>query len=279
MSLLENANNKNSLADFKVEALIQCFQRNWAFCIAGVIASFLLASIVFSGWPAGRKPNLTFPFIYAGDGLSHSWLAKRAIEGWICENDRSGYPFGSEFYDYPGSDSGNLILLKILGILFSEYHQSINIFILLNFSLAFLSSFIVQLSFKINKYFSFVSSILFAFIPFYFIRMDHLFYASYFVVPIYSYCAFKIYICSNKKIILNTKRIIKILVVGLMSCFGIYYSLFGIIVIAVGGLLGTLRSQNFKPLLTSSFLIFVITFFLLFNISPTIIYSMKNGVN
>lgn len=263
----------------KLITLIERLPKNWSFCIAGAITSFLLASILFSGWPVGIRPNMSFPFIYGGDGLSHSWIVKRAIEGWIWENSRSGYPFGSDFYDYPGSDSGNLLLLKLLGAFFSEYHQSINIFILLNFSLAFISSYIVLLTFKINNQISFVGSILFAFIPFYFLRLGHLFYVSYFVVPIYFYCAFKIFFSSENKKILSIEGIIKILLLGVLSCFGIYYSLFGIIVLAVGGLLGAFRNQNFKPLLISFLAISVITSGLLLNLAPSIIHRVKNGVN
>ena len=102
-------------------------------------------------------------------------MAKRAIEGWIWQNERCGYPFGSSFYDFPGSDSGNLLLLKILGFVTEEYFKAVNLFILLSFSLAFVSAFIVQLSLGLNKYFALSSAILFAVLPFHFIRLAHLF--------------------------------------------------------------------------------------------------------
>jgi phosphoglycerol transferase len=88
-------------------------QKNWLLCLAGSILSFMLASILLSGWPSGIWPNLSFPFIYCGDGLFTGWEIQRLIEGWVWDNDRSGYPFSSNLRDFPGSDFGSFLVLKL----------------------------------------------------------------------------------------------------------------------------------------------------------------------
>ena len=132
-----------------------------------------------SGWPKGLIPNLTHPFKYSGDGLSHSWMAQRVIEGWIFENPRSGYPFGSNFMDYPGSDSGNLLILKLLGLATTDYHSALNLFFLLSFPAIFVASFCTLNSLGLNKILSFSASFLFVFQSFHFTRLDHTFYLWY----------------------------------------------------------------------------------------------------
>jgi len=110
------------------------FLITWKWWLVGGIFCFELASILMSGWPKGLLPDFSYPFIYSVDGLSHAWMAQRAIEGWIFENPRSGYPFGSNFMDYPGSDSGNLLILKLLGLFVTDYHSALNLFFSFKFS-------------------------------------------------------------------------------------------------------------------------------------------------
>ena len=274
---------KNPWPGFQPRPLLKCFQKNCAYCLAGTIISFILASILFFGWPACLTHSLNFPILHSsGDGgLTSSWV-QRIIEGWLWNNQRCGYPFGSAFYDFPGSDSGNLFILKILSFLNIEYFQIINIYILANISFAFCVSFIVLLSFGLDKNFAFALACLFAFIPFYFLRLGHLFYVSYFVVPVYFYYAFKIsYFCSleNKIKIKHFETFLAILCLLLLSCFGIYYALFGMIVIGVSGLVGSLKYSSLKPSFTAILAIFVITTGVFLNLAPSILYSLKNGKN
>ena len=209
-------------------------------------------------------------------------MAKRAIEGWIWQNERCGYPFGSSFYDFPGSDSGNLLLLKILGFVTEEYFKAVNLFILLSFSLAFVSAFIVQLSLGLNKYFALSSAILFAVLPFHFIRLAHLFYASYFVAPMYFHYAFQIFYADGAKCKQNIFRLSNILgfvLLMVLSSFGLYYALFGIIVIAASGLLASFKNLSINPLGLSMVAVFVITLGVFLNLSPAILNNIKNGNN
>src|SRR5262245_26600821 len=80
--------------------------------VPAALLSAVAASVLLSGWPEGLRPNLRFPYLYEGDFLVHLWMAQRVIEGWLFENPRSGFPFGSGFLDYPGSDAANHLIVK-----------------------------------------------------------------------------------------------------------------------------------------------------------------------
>jgi phosphoglycerol transferase len=280
--ITENNFSKPIVSNFKPKPLHECIQENWILCLAGSILSFILANILLSGWSSGITPNLSFPFIYAGDGFFTGWGIQRLIEGWVWENDRSGYPFGSNFHDFPGSDFGSLLVLKILGSITGEYFNALNIYVLLSFPLAFVSAFIVQIRFGLNRYFATSSALLFAFLPFHFFRLAHLFYLFYFVIPIFFYYSFKIFSCENtqkENRVFNLKNVIAFFILLLISSFGVYYALFGMIVIAVGGIAGAFKLWSFKPLILSIIAIAIIAFGVFLNLAPSIINNVKNGPN
>ena len=103
------------------------------------VVVFFAASLLMSGWPAGLVPNTQYPYIYSGDGLFNLSMIKRLLEGvWYFDNNRSGFPFGSNILDFPGSDTGSYVVLKILGILFGSFQAAHNLYFLLGFSVTFI---------------------------------------------------------------------------------------------------------------------------------------------
>jgi phosphoglycerol transferase len=264
------------------KSLLNIIRDDWRWWTAGSIFSFFLASILISGWPNGIWPDLSFPYIYHGDGLSHSWATLRAIEGWIFDNPRSGYPFGSNFLDYPGSDSGNLIILKILGLITGKYYYALNIFILISFSVVFLTGFCTLRSLDLSKPLAFSAALLFSFLPFHFQRMGHLFYLWYFCVPIFFHICYTIYrseeLLDFKKIFSIKNFSIAFLLIALSS-FGVYYALFGVLMLAVTGLTVYFRSMLLKSLLKPFAAIAIICIGVFINLSPNIIHKQINGAN
>jgi len=85
------------------------------------ILLFEIASVLTTGWPAGLVPNLSYPDVYSGDGLAAAWWIQRLLEGGAFHSDRSGYPFGSEVFDYPMSDAGSFVILKLIGVIARSY--------------------------------------------------------------------------------------------------------------------------------------------------------------
>jgi phosphoglycerol transferase len=135
-----NMNSKGYTSHLSVSTVMRSDWRWWLF---GAISSFLLASILMSGCPTGLFPNLDYPFKYSGDELSHSMQAQRAMEGWIFDNLRSGYPFGSNNLDFTGADSGNIQILKKIGLVSGEFQTTLSLYFLISFSVTFVTAFCV----------------------------------------------------------------------------------------------------------------------------------------
>ncbi|MEW6479081.1 MAG: sugar translocase [Pseudomonadota bacterium] len=248
----------------------------------GVALSFSLATLVLHGWPNFIPPTLSEPYIYAGDGLSMQWLAQRSIEGWIFENHRSGYPYGSNFYDYPMSDSGHFLLLKILGLVFGSASLAVNLHFLLSFSVTFLVTFLILKKFQIQESIAFGISLLFAFAPFHFARFfyGHILYTWYFSVPVFFYLGYKI--ASNKKIFnglsLKKATILSMIFVALSS-FGVYFAFFGSILLLTSGILGSIKIKKSTPFKASLGLTAGIFLGVLLNLMPNILEFHNNGRN
>lgn len=271
---------KEDIDNYKNEQVLFIFRSKWYWWIPGAIFSFLFASILMSGWPTGLLPNISYPYVYEGDGLSHSWLAQRAIEGWIFENPRSGYPFGSSFLDYPGSDSGNLLILKILGLMTGNYYSAFNLFFLLSFAFVFVTSFCVLNKLGVSSALSFSGAILYSFLPFHFQRLGHSFYLWYFVAPIFFYLGF---FCFSSEYRFSKSAIKKSLLLFLLciliASFGVYYALFGVILLIFSGIAGYLKKRDFASLKNSIIITSMVIFGVIINVAPNIVNKVTNGSN
>lgn len=256
------------------------FRSEWKFWGIGALVSFFTASVLRSGWPDGLIPNITYPFIRGGDGAFSDWGVQRVIEGWIFNNPRSGYPFGSAFYDYPGSDAGNYLALKILGMISGQFFIASNLFFLLSFPLILITTFAFLRAIKVNAWFSLSAAALFTFFPFHFYRVGHLFYTWYFFVPIYFYCAFYFFYCRENFSRSNlTQYLWWSLALVISASFGVYYALFGVIVMLLGGVAGTIASGKFRNILLSIFATTAVTFGVILNLTPNLIHSYTEGGN
>jgi len=229
-------------------------------------------------------PQLNIPFIYKSDGLSHSWFVKRIMEGWLYENPRSGYPFGSDFYDYPSSDSGNLLLIKMLSLVSKEYQGVYNLFFLLGFPLTFVSAYLSSRCFDVRPLLSFCCAFAYALLPFPFARVGHLFYVMYFVVPLYFYYALRVAqgrvppaIGKNGgAAIRNTCFFLGPI---LLSSFGVYYALFGLILLATATGYRFLTSFSFRQTLPGAVCVAMILTGVGLNLTPNLAYTLEHGPN
>jgi phosphoglycerol transferase len=215
-----------------------------------------------------------------GDGLSHSWMIQRSIEGWVFENPRSGYPFGSNFLDYPGSDAGNLLALKLLGYLSGSYYAALNLYFLIGFSVVFASAFCVSRSLSISLPLSFAASLLFAFLPFHFYRLGHLFYTWYFVVPLYFYIGYKVScIHMGVRYWTTSGGLLIALSLIFLSSFGVYYAFFGVITIMIGGLFGGIYHGSYYPFIGAIVASCFIVLGVGLNVSPNLLHRINIGEN
>ena len=272
---------KRSLYNRSVElSLRNILKDDLVIWLPGAFIVFLFASVLMSGWPDGLIPNIKYPFVDQRDGLFSAWVIQRLIEGsWIFENARSGYPFGSRFLDFPIPDTGSLIILKILGKLFGSYYAALNVYYLLGFSVTFITSFVVLRSLGVSQTRSVAGSVIYVFIPFHFLRLGHLFYSWYGVVPLFFFYGHKLFF--NTRVVASIagskSLIFHAIILLVLGSFGVYYAFFGVLVLLVSGLAGSLRSHTGSALIAGLALSSVVTIALVVNIAPSL-YDRISGV-
>ena len=257
---------------------------DWKVIITGAIASFFLASIFMSGGLEGLIPDLSRPYGYSGDGLFHAWMAQRVTEGWLFDNARSGYPFGSNFLDFPGSDGGDHLMIKIFALIGGGWPAGVKLFFLFGFSTCFIATYVVGRAFGLRRSFAVTASVLYAFAPFHFSRLQHLFYTWYFVAPLFLYLALDIFLThapSKPSGIKVLCRKIPMMAIGMLilASFGVYYALFGIIILGSAGILSAVKWHNFCGMKKALMLIIATTLGVFINLAPNLIGTYKLGPN
>ncbi|WP_235897814.1 DUF7024 domain-containing protein [Yersinia alsatica] len=260
------------------------FAADWKLIIIGAIASFFLASIFISGLPDGLMPNLTTPYGYSGDGLFHAWMAQRVTEGWLFDNVRSGYPFGSNFLDFPGSDSAAHLLIKAFALMSGGWVGGVNLFFLFGFASCFVATYVTARAFALNRSFAVATSMLYTFAPFHFLRLGHLFYTWYFVAPLFFYLALDIYLTRGPTCSTGFKSALRKLVVSaagmlVLASFGVYYALFGVIILATAGVMSAIKSRSSHGTKKAALLISATILGVMLNLAPNVIGTYKDGPN
>jgi phosphoglycerol transferase len=154
--------------------------------IAQYILTALIALIflilVFHLWSI----ELQFPILgYQGDVLFQASQIKSIVEtGWIYTNPSLGAPFRATFYDFPTSDSLHYIIINILSFFTRDPFVIFNTYYLCGFPLAALSALFLLKKLSLPFYVALPGAISFAFLPFHFMRYQHLYYTAYFMIPL-----------------------------------------------------------------------------------------------
>jgi phosphoglycerol transferase len=211
-------------------------------------------------------------------------MAQRVTDGWLFDNARSGYPFGSNFLDFPGSDGGDHLVIKLFGTLAGGWAAAVKLFYLFGFATCFVATYVTARAFGLNRSFAISTSLLYTFVPFHFTRLAHLFYTWYFVAPLFFYLALNIYLTNSPPI--NTALRAKISHIVAMAggmlilaSFGVYYALFGIIILTTAGVMSTVRWRNLYGIKKAGLLISATIFGVFINVAPNMLGTYLNGPN
>ncbi|MFH1824983.1 MAG: hypothetical protein ABH873_07160 [Candidatus Firestonebacteria bacterium] len=244
-----------------------------AYIIAGFLCIIILI-IVMQLW----KSDLSVPFEYKSDALIIAKDVKGVIDnGWILKNKYLGAPYCFEMYDYPTSDGLLFLIIKIISLFTSNWVMVMNIFFIMTFPLVALTTMFVFRQFKVSITTSILGGLLYAFIPYHFIRgVHHLFLSAYFMVPLMVMVILWVFTGLNIK---NSKVLTSLIVCVLVSSTGIYYAAFSCLFLIIAGIYCYLNNNGQKNLLVVSILIAVIFLGVIINLSPSIVHRINNGVN
>ncbi len=238
------------------------------------------------------KAELPIPFEYAGDALFGSALIKGTIEnGWYLHNDFLGVPTGSDLRDFPSSHSFHILVMKLLSLWTPDYAMVLNLYFLLTFPLAVMASLFVFRSFRLSYASSVVGSLLFAFLPFHFLRGEsHIFLASYYLIPLMVMVIMWVGLgelqfsdakdhCGGRWGLVRSKAVASIAICLLVASGGVYYAFFAGFFLLVAGVYSFLHRRDFRQLLACAILLVTLGLGLLVNLWPSISYIYLHGKN
>jgi len=261
-----------------------------AICVhVGATALCLLALFwVMQLWRA----DLSVPLMLEGDVSSHSALVKGMLEnGWYLRNRFLGMPWGLDFSDYPMADGFHFLLIKVMSFWTSDHALLINLYYLLGFPLTVMTSLLVFRRFGLSYPPAIVGSLLFAFLPYHFMRGTwHLFLSSYYLIPLIVMVV--LWICLDEPLFRDAKvqrgalwgRIYpkgaaSIAFCVLVASGGAYYAFFAGYFLLVAGAFAFFQRRSRAQLLASLVLSAVLFLTFLINVSPSIIHAYQQGKN
>ena len=218
------------------------------------------------------------------------WIKGIVENGWYLHNPAVGAPDGLDMRDFPLAESTHFAIFKMLAWFTRDVALIHNLYYLLGFPLAALSSLLVLRHFRVSYFPALAVSVLFAFLPYHFLRLTHLFLAAYYLIPLLVMIILWVYLgrlpffrCDEGQKstwqLFSGKTLAAILICVLIGSGGIYYAFFGCFLLLVAGAAGSLERKNFYALGSALALVAIIAGTALCNIAPHIAYVMQHGAN
>lgn len=241
---------------------------------------------VFIAWffdALWRHPSLAFWDVPEGsDAIFQGTMIKSMIEtGWVFDSPRLGAPFGMNMMDFPGADGALLLVIKLLTFFSSDPTVVMNLFYVTGFLLVFAASFWVLRRLRFDSLWSTAVALVFTCLPYHFLRgVNHLYLSAYFVVPLLTWAALKIYPGEAGDAEVPgrwTWKEVAVLVVG--GAGGVYYAFFGMILLLLTGLLGTVAERKAAYVKRAVLAIVVVAASVLANMAPNLAYLAREGAN
>jgi hypothetical protein len=263
--------------------------RDAAYAAATALVAGLLTVPTLRLWDA----NLSLPFAYRGDALLVLANIKTILEqGWYTGTPLLGAPFGQQLYDYPVLNGNNLhvLVIKLLGLVSQDPALVANLFFLLTFPLAAVTSFFVMRTASVSAPVASVCSLLFAFAPYHFVRGEwHLFLAAYYTVPLSAYLVLSV--LGDRPLfrrrpsglaplsLLSARSLATCALCAVVASASLYYASFTIALVLASGLVTALARRSLRPAVTAAAVTGLVAIVLLSSFAPTFVYHARHGSN
>ena len=253
----------------------------------------IACGVLYYSLDLGRA-DLRVPFDYAvgGDLFAYLPLYKTIDEtGWYLENPRLGAPGVMKLYDFPMTETGLMLGMKLLQSCTGDIFLSVNLYYFLTFITSAIASLLVLLKLRVEEQVAVAVSLLFAFLPYHFWRaMFHPHLATYHAIPLVTLLA--LMLCSSEPIFVRRdesgrmklawfrwRASYAIFVCLVVSISGPYYAYFTAFILAVAGLIGMRRKPRLDPLINALAAISLIAFSFGCQVIPNLLYTYREGRN
>ena len=255
--------------------------------IGAAVLATVIGFWVLKLWNA----NLRAPLYLGGDNNLNLEAIKDILEhGWYLTNHSVGAPFGQQLYDYPAysGDSLYLVMLKIIGLPFSNAAAVENLFFLLCFPLITISAYAALRALGISVGASIVCAVLYTLLPVHFFDGEqHLFLASYFTVPLGCYLVLRVFRGdtlfsrdprrSGVRSYLTGRSCAAVLACAVMGCSDNYYAAFTVALLALAALFAAVARRSRATLLGGLGAAVLVLAVMGLNGLPNLIYTSQHG--
>lgn len=234
----------------------------------------------------------SIPLVYWGDALSGGSQFKGVLEnGWYENNPMLGAPHGQTMHDFPMADNLQFVFARILGLFIDQWGAVFNLTYLLTFPLAGIAATWFMRSVGCRRVVAFFFGLLYAFTPYHFFRGEpHLALSFIFVVPLFATLILKVLsgrpVWSrrpsrsrvNPLAWLTWTNAGTLAIVALLGTTSSYYSVFGLILMAVAVVVLAFR-REFARVAQSIATMAALMVVMLANMAPDILYTRAVGAS
>ncbi len=239
--------------------------------------------------------GLKYPFVYAGDIMQVYMHIKLIIVGdfpfyTYPSSNFLGLPFGFSGADFPMPTASNILFIKFLSLFSNNLFVVTNSYIILSYFMVANSMFFVLDILRVESYLAIAISLLYALVPFHYLRISHFWFVNYFLLPITVYYLlllwrskplFFIKKFNENKYRLDTsfRNLIIVFVLIIFSVWMFYYTFF-FVIFAFSVTISALYYRRTRYHLFSGLLmIFIVVAPFLASMATYTIYQSKNGKN
>jgi len=248
----------------------------------GAMLAICTAVLAWLYWPL--TDWLTLPLTYTGDGLWNLFVIKTVLQtGWYASNPQLGAPFGANFLDFAKPEVLHLAFYRVAGLFTQNIALIHNLFFGLGFHFVALSALaVLRRGFGLSWPLAVAGALLFTFLPFHFMRLEHLFLSSYCAVPIAAWLVLRVsgeHPPFHEAGHLGAGRWTVWLACAVLASTSIYYAFFGVCLVFAAGLLESLRSRAWKHLVSGGLVCALVGSVVLVNLAPSLWHRHTEGRN
>lgn len=252
------------------------------------IISLAVTFVLLRLWRA----DISMPFSFTGDALFTLNLARNMIEsGWGYRNELLGAPYGHQLYDFPLGDTVHLLVFRLFSLITLNPALIVNLYYILSYPLAVLTSYFVARRLQISRIGALCVGLLFAFLPYHFIRsVNHFFYSLYFAIPLITLVFLRLFhdpIVFRpgqgpfwKRIALKGWWPVYAMAISLfVGLGGIYFAFFSLFFIGIAVLSQFLERKDITPLIAGAFFSVIIVGGVVLQHIPNYVFYATEGRN
>jgi phosphoglycerol transferase len=265
------------------------FGERWQTRRAAVYAALIAGVLCLAGPAAVFGPMhewARYPLAYTqgGDALANLWVIKTVVEtGSPYESHALGAPFGATFFDFPRSEILFLLFYRAAGLVTANIALIHNVFYLAGFPLVAWSALaVLRRELRAAWPLAVAGAIVFCWLPYHFLRLEHLHLSNYVAVPIAAWLMLRV--GGERPPFFERGRLGAAppavwLAVALVALTSIYYAFFAVVLIAGVGAIHAVATRSWRPALSALIVVACIGTGVAIALTPAIRNRAAEGAN